>query len=126
MKTAMLTFVVATQLLVHQASAGVNGIYRVTGSEIDHGQRYSFTGTVKVTSLRSGAYNLRFSDGDKATYTFQFSKKLKETPSAQTVTATNRLGTTIATFQTRNGKATVKFSYKSKDGSVKGQGSGSK
>lgn len=129
MKSTLLAVITATPLLISQVSAGVNGTYRVSGSENDNGERTTFTGTVKVVNYRSGTYNLQYS-GDGATstsrFTFTFSKPLKETTNSQTVVASNKLGTSSATFYKKSGKMHVKFSYKSKDGSVRGQGSGSK
>ena len=126
MKTTLLAFSAAAFVLSTSADAGVNGTYKVTGSETVNGQRYAFTGTVAVSKYKSGTYALKFSDGERVTYTFAFSKPLKETKLTQTVSAFNNVGTSSATFVEKGGKATIKFTYRSKDGSVRGAGSGSK
>lgn len=126
MKNASFTIAVASLLFIGQAIAGVNGTYKVSGKEIDHGRTYAFTGTIKVVNYTKGSYNLKFSDGDKAVYSFKFVKKPKDQKKAQTVTAKNSSGTSTVTFQTKKGKETVKFTYQSKDGSILGKGSGAK
>lgn len=126
MKTTLLAFGASALVLTSSAHAGVNGTYRVTGSETVNGQRYAFTGTVAVSKYKSGTYAFKFSDGEKANYIFKFSRPLKETKQTQTVSAFNDLGTSSATFVEKGGKATIKFTYRSKDGSVRGTGSGSK
>jgi hypothetical protein len=124
-KTAFQALFIASPLLLAQPLlAGVNGTYRVSGSETNSGDNYTFTGTIKVTSYLNGTYNLSFSDGDRASYKFKFTKPIKETNASQTVTAKNNIGTSSVTFYSKKGKKWVKFSYKSLDGSVKGQGSG--
>lgn len=126
MKTTLLAFSASALVLTTSTFAGVNGTYKVTGSETVSGQRYAFTGTVTVSKYKSGKYAFKFSDGEQATYTFVFSKPLKETKQSQTLSAFNDLGTSSATFVEKGGKATIKFTYRSKDGSVRGTGSGSK
>jgi hypothetical protein len=126
MKTTLLAFGASALVLTSSAHAGVNGTYRVTGSETVNGQRYAFTGTVAVSNYKSGTYAFRFSDGERVNYVFNFSRPLKETKLTQTVSAFNNLGTSSATFVEKGGKATIKFTYRSKDGSVRGTGSGSK
>jgi len=113
---------VLTQPLV----AGVNGTYRVSGSEKDHGEKFTFTGSVKITNYKSGIYNLKFSDGEQIALDFALDKRLKDGLKSQTVTGSNNRITTSATFQMINGRYQVQFSYRSKDGNVRGQGSGSK
>ena len=126
MKNILLTYCALPLFLAPLAEAGINGTYRVNGSETEAGDRESFTGTVKVASYLNGTYALKFSGGDKVTYNFRFTKPLKETTASQTVTAKNNIGTSTVTFYPKSGKMWVKFSYKSLDGSVKGQGTGSK
>lgn len=126
MKNAILAICTTALILTTTANAGVNGSYRVSGSETADGEKLKFTGTVTVSNYKAGTYSLKFEDGEKATYKFSFSKPLKETTASQTVNAFNNLGTSTATFYRQNGKTRVKFSYKSKDGSLRGSGLGSK
>ncbi|MES2474805.1 MAG: hypothetical protein V4640_03420 [Verrucomicrobiota bacterium] len=126
MKTILFSCCALPLLLSNLAEAGINGTYKVRGTETEAGDKYSFSGSVKVASYLNGTYALKFSDGDSATYKFKFTKPLKETTASQTVTARNSIGTSTATFYSKSGKRWVKFSYKSLDGSVKGQGTGSK
>lgn len=126
MKYATLAICATALVITTSANAGVNGTYRVRGSETDDGEKFSFNGTVMVSSYKSGTYSLKFNDGDKTTYKFTFTKRLKETAATQTVNAYNDIGTSTATFYQKDGKSCVKFTYKSKDGSVKGSGTGSK
>lgn len=126
MKNILLTYCALPLLLAPLAQAGINGTYRVSGSETASGDKESFSGVVKVASYLNGTYSLKFSGGERATYNFKFTKPLKETTASQTVTAKNSIGTSTATFYSKSGKMWLKFSYKSLDGSVKGQGTGSK
>lgn len=127
MKTALQAIIVATPLLLSQLSfAGVNGTYRVSGSETESGGKTTFTGTVKITDYRKGTYALKMKDGENPTYIFTFDKPLKETTASQTFTAKNKIGTASGSIFRKDGKMRVKFTYKSLDGSVRGQGSGSK
>lgn len=128
MKTSLLTLIATSQLLVTHASAGVNGTYRVSGTETEIDAISVFTGTVKITNYRKGTYDLKFSDGEKASFTFTFVKPLKETTSSQTVSCVNSKGTGTATFYRKNGATRVKFTYKAKAAhvTVTGKGSGKK
>jgi hypothetical protein len=126
MKKQLLAYCVLPLFFTPLANAGINGTYRVSGSETADGEKLSFTGTVKVARFLNGAYSLKFSDGENATYTFKFTKPLKETTASQTVTAKNNIGTSTATFYSKSGKMWVKFKYKSLDGTLKGNGTGSK
>lgn len=92
MKTTLLTSSTFALVLSTSAFAGVNGKYKVTGSETAGGEKYTFTGTLTVSKYKSGTYSLKFSDGDQTSYIFTFSKPIKETKSSQTVSAFNNLG----------------------------------
>ena len=126
MKNILLTYCALPLLLAPLAEAGINGTYKVRGSETEDGQKFAFTGSVTVSNYKAGKYALKFADGEGVTYKFSFSKPLQETTTTQTVNAFNSQGTSTATFSQKSGKFSVKFSYKSKDGSVRGSGTGSK
>lgn len=126
MKTAILAFCTSALVLTTPAIAGINGTYKVSGSETADGEKLSFRGTISISNYTAGQYNLKFADGESATYKFKFKTPLKKTSSSQTVNAFNNLGTSVATFTQKDGKFTIKFTYRSKNGSLKGSGSGSK
>ena len=91
MKKQILAYLSLPILVTSYAQAGINGSYKVRGSETHGGQKFSFTGTVSVTNYKSGKYALNFNDGDRVTYRFNFSKPLKETIATQMVTAKNNI-----------------------------------
>lgn len=127
MKTAILAFCASALAFSTLANAGVNGIYKVRGAETEDGNRYPFTGTVTVSNYNAGKYQLNFEDGGgNTTFTFKFLKPLKQSTKPQTVNAYNKLGTSVAKFYQEGGKFKIEFTYKSKDGSVRGAGAGSK
>ena len=108
------------------ALAGINGTYKVSGTEKDHGKNYSFTGTVVVSKYKTGKYDLKFNDGDKTAFTFAFKTPLKDKVKEQTVEGVSNQGTAKATFTFAKDVYKVNFTYKSKDGSVSGSGKGTK
>lgn len=120
----------ATSLLLLAGSAlgGINGTYKVTGAETDHGRKYTFTGNVRIENGKTIKYALLFNDGDKSSFSATFKKKLKEVKGKQTVACASPLGTGTATFTylAKQKKYKVAFTYKSKNGKVKGSGTGSK
>jgi hypothetical protein len=127
MKTAILAFCTSTLAFSTLANAGVNRTYRVRGAESENGNRYPFSGTVTVSNYNAGKYQLKFEDGGgNTTFSFKFVKPLKESNKSQTVNAYNKLGTSVATFYQEGGKFKIEFTYRSKDGSVRGSGKGSK
>ncbi|MEO6476860.1 hypothetical protein [Luteolibacter sp.] len=126
MKNALLSCCVLPLLLTSAAHAGINGIYKVSGTETDNGKKYSFDGTVTVSKYKTGKYSLLFNDGDPATFTFTFSKVLKDNSPSQTVACSSSQGTGSATFKKVNGLYKVQFTYKAKGAPISGSGSGSK
>lgn len=110
------------------AKGGINGTYEVRGTENDNGDRYKFTGTVKVSKFKAGSYSLTFNDGERASssFKFNFSTPLKETTSPQTVNCYSSRGTGTATFRFVNGHYKLEFTYKAKGANVRGSGTGSK
>ena len=126
MKNTLLAVCFSALVLSTVANAGVNGNYQVKGTETQNGEKYTFTGTVTVSNYKSGTYALKFSDGERVNYKFNFTKPLKETIASQTVNAFNSQGTSTATLFQNGAKPSIKFTYKSKNGSVRGSGSGSK
>lgn len=108
------------------AHAGINGTYKVTGSETDSGKRYPFSGTITVINYKSASYSLKFNDGDKTSFKLNFKTPLKDITRTQTVDCINSLGTGTATFKYVGGDYKLAFTYRSKSGSVKGSGSGAK
>ncbi len=107
------------------ALAGVNGTYKVSGTEKDHGKNYSFTGTAVITKYKTGKYDLKFNDGDKTAFTFTFKTKLKDNVKEQTVDGLSNKGTGKVTFLLSKGVYKVNFTYRSTDGSISGSGKGS-
>lgn len=126
MKNTLRALIVSALVLTTSAHAGVNGTYQVSGSETEDGEKYSLTGTLKVSKYKSATYSFRAGDGTNDSFTVKFSKPLEEVTTSQTVTASNSEGTATATFTRKSGKRFVKFTYRSKDGSVRGTGSGFK
>jgi hypothetical protein len=126
MKNALLACGVLPLFLSPIANAGINGTYRVTGTEKENGKNYPFTGTVVVSRYKSGTYSLRFNDGDSASFKFTFNKALKDKIPSQTVSGASSIGTGSATFRYVNGGYKLKFDYKAKGANVSGSGSGSK
>lgn len=126
MKNTLLVIIASTLVLSTAAHAGINGTYQVSGFETEDGETYSLTGTLKVSKYKSATYSFSAGDGTTDSFTVKFSKPLKEVITRQTVTASNSEGIATAVFTRINGKNFVKFTYRSKDGSVRGSGSGSK
>lgn len=125
-KNSLLACCILPLCLTSAARAGINGIYKIHGNEYDEGEKYSFTGTVTISKLTTGAYALKFDDGDKAAFKFSFKTPLKDSHKTQTVNYSSSLGTGSATFSYANGHHKVQFSYKAKYADVKGSGSGIK
>jgi hypothetical protein len=124
MKTALrciLPFVVTVA-----AHAGINGTYKVSGSETASGQDYTFNGTITVNNYKSANYALKFNDGDRANFKVNFVTPVKDIKSKQTVNLTSSQGTGTATFTFEGGKYNLAFTYRSKSGSVRGKGTGTK
>lgn len=113
-------------LCVSYAQAGINGTYKIRGTEINEGEKLTFSGTVKVSQSNVGKYSLNFSDGGSATYSFKFTKPLKELKTPQTVNYSSSLGTGTATFSYASGRYQVAFTYKAKGANIKGSGKGTK
>lgn len=124
------TFLICLGLIalgIGEVNAGVKGTYPVTGAEKFMGSRYSFVGTVVVTSYKSCKVNLKYNDGDKASLTATFKTALKETKDKQTVNFTWRspeaAGTGTATFSANATKYNFSFTYKTSGLSGAGKGS---
>lgn len=126
MKNALLTCCVLPFLLAPATHAGINGIYKVRGTESQNGEKSFFTGTVIVSNYNKGKYALKFNDGGNAPFTFTFSKKLKDMVPIQTVSASSSQGTASATFKIADGKYQLNFTYKAKGEDIRGAGTGSK
>lgn len=126
MNQTLLTCALLPVFLSPLATAGINGTYKVKGTEIENGKKYAFNGTVTISKYRSGKYSLKFADGEKTAFTFTFNKPLKDAAPVQTVSGTSPLGTGNATFKLNKGKYTVSFDYKAKGANVKGSGTGTK
>ena len=109
------------------AQAGVNGVYKIQGAEIDDGARFNFTGTLTVINNKTGKYVLDLGDGEGlVSFKFNFSKRLKEITRPQTVSYSNNLGSGTATFSQTAGVYSVKFKYKEKGSNIRGSGIGTK
>jgi len=126
MKNILLTCCALPLFFSPQAAAGINGTYNVRGTETDNGDKFTFTGTVKISSFKSGSYNLKFNDGENTSFNLTFSKPLKETTATQTVNGSSSKGTGTATFRYVGGHYKVEFNYKAKGADVKGSGAGIK
>ncbi|RYD19678.1 MAG: hypothetical protein EOP88_18040 [Verrucomicrobiaceae bacterium] len=126
MNQTLLTCCLLPVFLSPLATAGINGTYKVKGTETENGKKYAFTGTVKISNYKNGKYTLKFADGEVTAFTFKFNKPLKDLSPAQTVSGSSSLGTGNATFKLAKGKYTVTFDYKAKGADVKGSGTGSK
>ena len=109
------------------AQAGVNGVYKIEGTETEGAARYNFTGTLKVTNYKTGKYVIDLGDGEGlVSFKFDFSKRLKNITRPQTVSYSNNLGSGTATFTQAAGVYSVKFKYKEKGSDIRGSGSGTK
>lgn len=126
MKSLLVSLCVLPLLVSASADAGINGKYSISGSENDNGTKYTFRGSLTILQFKKGSYNLVFNDGDRSAFGFTFRTPLKETKAKQSVTYSSSLGTGAATFRFVKGKYKVTFTYKSKDGSVTGSGTGLK
>ncbi len=126
MKFTLCSLVVSVLTFSNVASAGVNGKYKVSGSETEDGKTYSITGNLKVSSYKSATLTYNAGDGTSDSFTFKFNKRLNEVSTPQTVTAYNSEGTGTLNFTFKRGKNFVKFTYRSRDGYVRGSVSGSK
>lgn len=125
MKTALCCLLpLALPLTAH---AGINGAYKVTGTETDSGGKYTFSGTITVTNYKAASYSLKFNDsGENANFRLNFTTPLKDSTLTQKVNCTSSIGTGTATFSYVAGHYKVDFTYKSKSGNVKGSGTGRK
>ena len=126
MKTQILAYLAIPMLCVSYAQAGINGTYKIRGTEINEGEKTTFSGTVKISQSKVGKYSFNFSDGDSATYSFKFNKPLKEVKTPQTVNYSSSLGTGTATFSYASGRYQVVFNYKAKGADIRGSGKGMK
>ena len=132
MKNTLFICIGFIALLGTDVCAGINGKYKVKGTERYYGSKYSFQGSVSVTGYNSGSFKIDYNDGDRSdgTYKLNFDTPLKETRKKQTVTCTWREagynGTATLTFKGTGGGYSVDFTYKATGASVRGTGSGSK
>ncbi len=126
MKTQILAYLAIPMLCVSYAQAGINGTYKIRGTEINEGEKLTFSGTVKISQSKVGKYSFNFSDGDIARFSFKFNKPLKELKTPQTVTYSSSIGSGTATFSYAGGRHQVAFSYKAKGANIKGSGKGTK
>lgn len=125
MKIPIITCCILPLVLPMVAEAGINGVYKVQGAEIDGGASYSFTGTVTVIGYKTGKYVLDLGDGGgPVSFKFNFSKRLKDITKPQTVSYSNNLGSGTATFSQVAGVYNLKFKYKEKGSNIKGSGTG--
>lgn len=124
MKTALRYLLPLT--LTVAAHAGINGTYKVTGTETESGQNYGFSGTITVANYKSANYTLKFNGGEKSNFKVNFVTPVKDVKSTQTVNCTSSQGTATATFTYEGGKYNLAFTYRSKSGSVRGKGTGTK
>lgn len=126
MKTTLLACCLAPLLLAPPAQAGINGTYKVSGTEYNYGKKYFFNGTVKVSNYKAGEYVLRFNNGETSILNFKFSKRLKDKAASQKVDCSSSRGFGSATFRYVKGHYQVDFTYQASGFDVKGFGSGSK
>ncbi|MEO5716905.1 MAG: hypothetical protein ABIT37_25720 [Luteolibacter sp.] len=126
MKNALITCCVLPLLLTSAARAGVNGVYKVSGTETNFGDKLTFSGTVTISKYKTVKYSLKYSDGDSGTFSFPFNKLLKDNSTTQTVTFSSGEGTGSATFKKINGLYKLQFNYKAKGEPISASGSGSK
>lgn len=126
MKNALFALCAAALVLAPSVHAGINGTYKARGTESDNGVKHSFTGTVTISNYKSGTYALKFDDGERVSYKFNFTKRLKETTAPQSVNCYSTLGTGTATFRYVNNRYKVAFTYKAKGANVRGSGTGTK
>jgi hypothetical protein len=128
MKNISLVCVGLVTLGVGEVHAGIKGSYRITGSEVFYGDRYSFSGTMVVTGYKTCKVNLTYNDGDRASLIATFKTALKETKNKQVVSFTWKSpeanGTGTATFSGSPTKYTMSFTYKTIG--LSGRGAGSK
>lgn len=126
MKFLLFSISILSLALPMSAQAGVNGVYKVLGAEVEGRKAYRFTGTVKVTNYRTCDYSLDLGDGaGLVSFTFNFSKPLKDITKPQTVSFSSKEGSGLATFTYSGGDYKVLFEYQEKGSDIKGFGSGS-
>ena len=126
MKNILIACCALPLFLATSAEAGINGTYKVRGTEFSDGEKLTFTGTVQVSQYKLGKYSLKFSDDDNSPFTFKFTKALKDIKTPQTVSCYSSQGTGTATFSYASGHYRVEFSYKAKGENIKGSGKGVK
>ncbi len=126
MKNILITCCALPLFLATSAEAGINGIYKVRGTEYSDGEKLTFTGTVQVSQYKLGKYSLKFSDDDNSPFSFKFTKALKDIKTPQTVSCYSSGGTGTATFSYVSGHYRVEFTYKAKGENIKGSGKGVK
>jgi hypothetical protein len=127
MKFPLLTCCILPLVIPMAAHAGINGVYKVQGAEIEDGMRYNFTGTLTVINYKTGKYVLDLGDGEGlVSFKFNFSKRLKNIAKPQTVSYSNNLGSGTATFSQTAGVYNLRFNYREKGSNIRGSGTGSK
>lgn len=127
MKFPLLTCCILPLVLPMAAQAGISGVYKIQGAEIEDGARFNFTGTLTVINNKTGKYVLDLGDGEGlVSFKFNFSKRLKEITKPQTVSFSNNLGSGTATFSQTAGVYHVKFKYQEKGSNIRGSGTGTK
>lgn len=108
------------------ASAGIDGTYRIRGTERAYGGKYPFTGSLVVSGHKRGVFTLHFEDGAVVKMYFYFDPRLKDGLKTQTVESSTPPGNGTVTFRRINGAYRITFNYKAKHTDVKGSGKGRK
>ena len=126
MKNILITCCALPLFFATSAEAGINGVYKVRGTEFNDGEKLTFTGTVQVSQYKLGKYSLKFSDDDNSPFSFKFSKALRDIKTPQTVSYNSNLGTGTATFTYVSGHYKVEFTYKATGENIRGAGKGVK
>lgn len=125
MKILFSTISILSLALPMAAQAGINGTYKVLGAEVEGRRSYRFTGTVNVTDYKTCKCTLDLGDGaGLLSFTFDFSRPLKDSTRPQTVNFTSKQGSGLATFTKSEGEYRILFEYAEKGSSIRGVGSG--
>lgn len=126
MKILFFTIATISLAIPMTAQAGINGVYKVLGAEVEGRKGYRFTGTVTVSNYRTCDYSLDLGDGGGLiVFKFNFSERLKDLTKPQTVKFSSKQGSGLATFTYSGGDYKILFEYAEKGSNIRGFGSGS-
>ncbi len=123
MKT-LLCVLAAAPLLLAQALAGVKGVYPLTGTVTEEGERFSVTAKLTVLSYNKVVFAYQVRGGERGKETFNLPKAFRETTKRQVLTVTDRRGTATVTLWVENGRRYARLVVKGSG--INGEAAGSK